>query len=79
MQMRETARASVFGSQRTTAYSRDGTSDESHAPMLQNAAAHAASKGSGLRYYVSEDGAQMEGDRSEEDLMMRRRPDPGRF
>ncbi|KAA1472958.1 hypothetical protein DENSPDRAFT_839361 [Dentipellis sp. KUC8613] len=60
MQMRETARASIFtatNSQRNTMYSRDGAaSEDSHAPMLQNAAAHAATKGSGLRYYVSDDG-----------------------
>ena len=79
MQMQETARNSLMsftpgGSPRSTLYGARDASEDSGAPML-----HGAAKSSGLRYYVSEDGAQMEGDRSEEDLMMRRRPDPGRF
>ena len=54
---------------------RDGIqSEDSGTPML-----HGANKSSGLRYYVSDDGSQMD-DRSEEDLMMRQRnPNAGRF
>jgi len=59
MQMRETARASIFtspngGSRRSTLYSREGiNTEDSQAPMLQ----HAAPKASGLRHYVSDDGS----------------------
>ena len=58
----------------STLYGGRDAGEEQQAPML-----HGAAKSSGLRYYVSDDGSQMEGDRSEEDLMMRRRQDPGRF
>ena len=78
MQMQETARNSLMSytpgaSPRSSQLYRD-QSEDSQAPML-----HGAAKSSGLRYYVSDDGSQVDGDRSEEDLMMRRRPDPGRF
>ncbi|PIL33964.1 hypothetical protein GSI_03672 [Ganoderma sinense ZZ0214-1] len=83
MQMQETAQHSLMsytpggGSPRgSTMYGRDGIqSEDSGAPMLQG-----AQKGSGLRYYVSDDASQID-NRSDEDLMMRRR-DPhasGRF
>ncbi len=73
--MQETAQHSLTsytpggGSPRgSTMYGRDGIqSEDSGAPML-----HGATKGSGLRYYVSDDGSQID-DRSDEDLMMRRR------
>ncbi|KAG9220804.1 hypothetical protein CCMSSC00406_0002596 [Pleurotus cornucopiae] len=60
MQMRETARASIISpnqngisSARSTIYSRDGAlSDESQAPIMQNAAPKASS---GLRNYLTED------------------------
>ena len=49
-------------------------SEDSGAPMM-----HGANKSSALRYYVSDDGSQMD-DRSDEDLMMRKRdPNAGRF
>ncbi|KAI0373519.1 hypothetical protein BV20DRAFT_989308 [Pilatotrama ljubarskyi] len=73
MQMQETARNSLMtftpgGSPRSTMYGRDQVqSEDSQVPML-----HAASKSSALRYYVSDDGSQID-DRSDEDLMMRRR------
>ncbi|KAI0779978.1 hypothetical protein C8Q74DRAFT_1456343 [Fomes fomentarius] len=79
LQMQETARSTMAtpgGSPRSsTIYGggRDGA-DESGAPML-----HGANKSSALRYYVSDDGSQID-DRSEEDLMMRQRnPNAGRF
>ena len=76
MQMQETARNSLLTltpgtSPRSSTMLRDG--DET--PMLQ----HATGKSSGLRYFVSDDSSQVDGDRSEEDLVMRRRADPGRF
>ncbi|KAI0768849.1 hypothetical protein BD413DRAFT_562125 [Trametes elegans] len=74
MQMQQTARNSLMsftptgGSPRSTIYGREGLqSEDSQAPML-----HAASKSSALRYYVSDDGSQFD-DKSDEDLMMRRR------
>ena len=76
MQMQETARHSLMsytpggGSPRgSTLYGRDGgiQSEDSGAPML-----HPTTKSSGLRYYVSDDASQID-DRSDEDLMMRRR------
>ncbi|KAI8994084.1 hypothetical protein BD414DRAFT_565903 [Trametes punicea] len=76
LQMQETARNSLMsftptGSPRSTMYGRDQVqSEDSQMPML-----HGASKSSALRYYVSDDGSQID-DRSDEDLMMRRR-DPG--
>ncbi|KAM5543243.1 hypothetical protein V8D89_003117 [Ganoderma adspersum] len=82
MQMRETVQHSLTsytlgeGSPRgSTMYGRDGIqSEDSGAPML-----HGTTKGSGLRYYVLDDGSQID-DRSDEDLMMRRRdPNAGRF
>ncbi|KAI1785929.1 hypothetical protein LXA43DRAFT_1113047 [Ganoderma leucocontextum] len=82
MQMQETAQHSLMsytpggGSPRgSTMYGRDGMhSEDSGAPML-----HGTTKGSGLRYYVSDDASQID-DRSDEDLMMRRRdPHAGRF
>lgn len=83
MQMQESAQHSLMsytpggGSPRgSTMYSgRDGTqSDDSGAPMLQG-----TTKSSGLRYYVSEDNSQID-NRSDEDLMMRRRDhNAGRF
>ncbi|THH17339.1 hypothetical protein EW146_g3457 [Bondarzewia mesenterica] len=58
MQMRDTARASIFsvqgGSMRSTVYSREGTlTEDLQAPLVQ----HAATKSSGLRHYVSDDGS----------------------
>ncbi|EIW62480.1 uncharacterized protein TRAVEDRAFT_113902 [Trametes versicolor FP-101664 SS1] len=77
MQMQETARNSLMNfdtpgtSPRSTMYGRDQQTEDSQAPML-----HQASKSSALRYYVSDDGSQID-DRSDEDLMMRRRdPQP---
>ncbi|KAL7281074.1 hypothetical protein ACG7TL_004376 [Trametes sanguinea] len=76
MQMQETARNSLMsftpnGSPRSTMYGREQMqSEDSQVPML-----HAASKSSALRYYVSDDGSQID-DRSDEDLMMRRREPP---
>ncbi|KAI0051223.1 hypothetical protein FA95DRAFT_354626 [Auriscalpium vulgare] len=70
LQMRETARASVFGS--PDGASRRGTlfgvaTEDSAMPMLTNA----APKGSGLRYYVGEDGsASYENDTENELLVM---------
>ncbi|KAH7888578.1 hypothetical protein F5I97DRAFT_717186 [Phlebopus sp. FC_14] len=58
MQMRETARTSILSlpgqgdSNRSTMYSRTG-SEESSVPMLQ----HAATRASGLRQYILEDGS----------------------
>ncbi|KAF9222537.1 hypothetical protein BS17DRAFT_783008 [Gyrodon lividus] len=57
LQMRETARTSILslpgqGSNRSTVYSRVG-SEESSAPMIQ----HTATKASGLRQYISDDGS----------------------
>ena len=72
MQMQESARHSLMaytpgGSPRSsTLYGRDGPETDS-AGM-----GHGASKGSALRYYVSDDGSQID-DRSDEDLIMRRR------
>ena len=59
MQMQESARASIFsatphGSRRSTMFG--VTTEDSQAPMLQNA----EPKGSGLRYYVGEDGESYE-------------------
>ena len=78
MQMQETAQHSLMsytpgeGSPRgSTMYGRDGVQlEDSGSPVL-----HGATKGSGLRHYVSDDASQMDDDRSleEEDLMMRRR------
>ena len=81
MQMQETARNSLInftpgGSPRSSHYGREGVqTEDSQMPML-----HAgANKSSALRYYVSDDGSQMD-DRSDEDLMMRRKdPNAGRF
>ena len=77
MQMQETARHSLMsfntpgGSPRS---SQMIPSEDSGAPMM-----HGANKSSALRYYVSDDGSQMD-DRSDEDLMMRKRdPNAGRF
>ncbi|KAI0712940.1 hypothetical protein C8T65DRAFT_646169 [Cerioporus squamosus] len=77
LQMQETARHSLMsfntpgGSPRS---SQMIPSEDSSAPMM-----HGANKSSALRYYVSDDGSQMD-DRSDEDLMMRRRdPNAGRF
>ncbi|EFI28116.1 hypothetical protein CC1G_14143 [Coprinopsis cinerea okayama7 len=60
MQMREAARASILslpngGSPRSTLYGRE-LSDESHAPMMQNA----GPKSSGLRHYVGDDSSDFE-------------------
>ncbi|KAI0633879.1 hypothetical protein C8Q77DRAFT_1057078 [Trametes polyzona] len=77
MQMQETARTSLMdftpgASPRSTLYGREQLqSEDSQAPML-----HQASKSSALRYYVSDDGSQID-DRSDEDLMMRRRDPQG--
>ncbi|KAI0318266.1 hypothetical protein OF83DRAFT_1116899 [Amylostereum chailletii] len=65
MQMQETARASIFntpagGSPRSTMYGVQ--TEDSQAPMLQNA----APKGSGLRYYVGEDGSENDHDTGDE-------------
>lgn len=67
--------ATPGGSPRSsTIYGGGAQSDDSGAPML-----HGANKSSALRYYVSDDGSQID-DRSEEDLMMRQRnPNAGRF
>ncbi|KAH9940416.1 uncharacterized protein BXZ73DRAFT_42631 [Epithele typhae] len=79
MQMQETARHSLMsytpggGSPRSSTYHGVQTED-SQAPMLNAQQA----KSSGLRYYVSDDASQVD-DRSEEDLMMRRRPEQNRF
>ncbi|RPD78518.1 hypothetical protein L226DRAFT_457878 [Lentinus tigrinus ALCF2SS1-7] len=76
LQMQETARHSLMsytpgGSPRS---SQMIPSEDSVGPMT-----HGANKASALRYYVSDDGSQMD-DRSDEDLMMRKRdPNPGRF
>lgn len=56
LQMKDSARASIFAmpagaSARSTLYSRDGHSDESHTPILQAA----APKGSSLRYTMDDD------------------------
>ncbi len=48
-------------------------SEDSGAPMN-----HGANKSSALRYYVSDDGSQMD-DRSDEDLMRKGDPNAGRF
>lgn len=70
LQMRDTARASIFssgaaGSPRSTMYSRDG-GDDSQAPLVQHAA---PTKSSGLRHYVSDDGSYEQGNENEELVM----------
>ncbi len=76
MQMQETARHSLMsfntpgGSPRS---SQMIPSEDSGAPMT-----HGANKSSALRYYVSDDGSQMD-DRSDEDLMRKGDPNAGRF
>ena len=76
MQMQETARHSLMSlpmgagsnSQRNSVYSNGMGSDESQIPLT------GASKSSGLRHYISDDGL------SDEGVMMRdRRGDQGRF
>lgn len=76
MQMQETARNSLMDfntpgtSPRSTMHGRDQQTEDLQAPML-----HQASKSSALRYYVSDDGSQIDA-WSDEDLMMRRRDPP---
>ena len=81
MQMQETARHSLLGYSPggggSSLYGREGlASEDSGAPMLQPPTA----KGSGLRYYVADDGSQIDENRSDEDLIVRRREmDGNRF
>ncbi|ETW80398.1 hypothetical protein HETIRDRAFT_321297 [Heterobasidion irregulare TC 32-1] len=70
LQMRDTARASIFssgaaGSPRSTMYSRDG-GDDLQAPLVQHGA---PTKSSGLRNYVSDDGSYEQGNENEELVM----------